>query len=616
MISKSTGKWNCNLLVSVIDDNCIQSSGSGTTDFCFIRPSIRSCDWLISLYIQATSHYQVLKGDSSTRHQLALTGVMSFYFRIRYFIVFLCSLISFTAFFNRSNVSIAMPSMVRKLNVTTARPDLCPSLDLDERTEDNDIISFRTLMGPAAPLFTNVNPEQDGTATRFGWDPEWQGILMGCFFWSHCLFQIPVGILISRIGASLLVIISCALCSVISIASPFAAEHSVYAFIVCRVALGISTAVFLPASFVIVCYWVPVRERSTALAVAGFGKAFANVLLFFSSGFLINAYSWKSLFFLPGIVSFNIFLILLSFLRNRPEDHCLVSVKELAIISGDDPTRYERMREDAENTEVKRNETKTREPIPWIGIMTNKAVLAWIAFKATKSYICFLIVSEMPTYLVNVLHMDVVTMGIMTAIHSICGIVTGAFSARLSEWFIEKRWCSRTKVRKIFSLLNGFVEASLMLLIPIVRCNRLAVLILYNLSSLMEGLIFATHSPLPAEMSTKFHGIIFTIGNLFATAAGFIAPMVAGFVLKNIDDEWLAWDVLFISGGSLVLVTNVTFLLFASAERQKFDLSNEEKAQLVLPENSIWSIFSFPVTKLLTFTNMPRNIFMRHLFSY
>ena len=481
-----------------------------------------------------------------------------------------------------------MPSMVRRSNHTNDHPDLCPSLVKNPSKKlEPSLHRFHSL--PVMPIgMEEIEGEGDrDDGLRFDWDPEWQGILMGCFYWSYAIFQIPAGIVISRIGPYIPVVVATFGCVLLSIVSPFAARYSISAFIACRVVLGIASAAFFPANFVLICSWVPVKERSTALSVSGFGLSIGDVLLFLCSGYLINAYTWTSLFFVPAIVSVFVFLTLVVFLRNRPEDHFLVTPEELAIITGT-PVRKRKDCEtdqlvepdcnnNEENEPVLRNEAIVKEPIPWLRFMCNKAVMSWLNFKIMRSNMTFIVGTQMPTYLVNVMHMDIVNMGIMTAVHSMLGMVTSPLGACLSEWMVIKKGYSRTNTRKLFSILIGVVEATLIILIPIMRCNRTAVLILYNSSSLLGGFYAAAQGPLPAEMSTKFHGILFSIGNLCATISGFASPMIAGYVLQNIDDVWKAYDILFISAGSLVILANLIFLLFGSAERQEFDWNHEEK---------------------------------------
>ena len=82
---------------------------------------------------------------------------------------------------------------------------------------------------------------------------------------------------------------------------------------------------------------------------------------------------------------------------------------------------------------------------------------------------------------------------------------------------------------------------------------------------------------LPSEMSTLFPGELFSILNMISMSAGFVAPAFAGLILDNMKDEWAAWCVVFWSSAILLILSNIVFILFASAERQPFDMIEESK---------------------------------------
>lgn len=509
---------------------------------------------------------------------------------IRYLILSSISLVGFIAYFNRSNVSIAIVSMVNRPNVSSDHPNLCPNPESNrEKAHGNDHrfpVMMPIQLSHLMPVWISGADEtwnEDTSKAKYDWSQEMQGIVMASFYYSYFALQIPAGYVVSRFGSRIPIIISSIATAIISIASPFAADGSVYAFIALRILLGIVQAVVFPAVFVLVCSWFPVRERSTAIILSYSGVTLSSVVISFSSGYLINALTWRAMFFLPGIVSLILSVILLLLVRNRPEDHCLVTPEELATIRGKIMTDETAPLLDANENpvqEVATNEAVVKDPIPWKQILTNKSVLSFLFFRMSRSNYIFLISSEMPTYLVTVLNMDIVTMGIIVAVHSAIQIVTGITSARVSEALIERSYCTRTNARKLFSICSGFLDSVFLMLVPAFRCNLLAVLIAYNVSALLGGFSAASDGPLAAEMSTKFHGMLFAMGNFMGTIPGFVAPMASGFILQNVSNQWHAWEILFYTSGLLVILSNILYLSFASAERQSFDFSPEEREQL------------------------------------
>jgi hypothetical protein len=265
-----------------------------------------------------------------------------------------------------------------------------------------------------------------------------------------------------------------------------------------------------------------------------------------------------------------------------PEDHSLVSEQELDHIRGRDVDKEMRTRSESNKSVLNEFEESltnkiTREPIPWLRILSNKAVLTMLLFKFSRSFLGYLISSEMPTYMKTVLHVDVVSIGMLTGVHLLVHIIAVIISARFTEMLIIRGVFSRTNGRKAMSLLSGFASAAFMVMIPIMRCNLTAVKGIYIATGFFAGCGTATDSSLSAEMSTKFHAILFALGNLCANIPGFLAPMITGAVLESVPDRWKAWDIVFFSVGGWLCFANIVFLIFASAKRQDFDLTRSER---------------------------------------
>ena len=507
---------------------------------------------------------------------------------IRYWICLTILFIGIVSILNRLNVNIAIVSMVNEEANETEHPNICPALSLKFDDEDREVIDPSTEKSvDDLPETANEEDDYERTGPRYEWSPELQGIVLGSFFWTYFICQTPSGYIAGRYGGYVPICISLLVSGIISIAIPFVIPLSVYAFISLRIILGIFQSAIFPGLFVLLCSWFPLHERSTAIAVNDIGPNAGNLIILFSSGFIINALTWKAMFWLPGALSLLAFACVVLFLRNKPEDHSLVSKDELDHIRGRDVTKGSRRgsRKGSESggrvneLEESMNNRVTREPIPWLKIFSNKAVWAFLIFKFCRAFTGYLLSSEMPTYLKTVLHEDVVTIGIVSSIHTSLHIIAVITGARVSEILIVRGFFSRTNGRKTFSLLSGLLSAVFLALIPIFRCNLHAVRAIYIAGGLFTGCGTPTDSSLPAEMSTKFHGILFALGNLFANIPGFLAPMMSGAVLEAVPNRWVAWDIIFFSVAGMLMCANVVFLIFASAKRQDFDLTPSERRE-------------------------------------
>lgn len=484
---------------------------------------------------------------------------------IRWLISLTMAFIGLVTYFSRMNINYAIVDMVIRTNKSAEYTVLCPAAPHRNQTADSPI-----------------TPVEDDGHERFDWSPEVQGLVLGSFFWLYCVFQTPSGYIAGRFGGWIPMCVSLLASGLISLSTPILTHlYSAKMLIVMRALMGIFQSAIFPGLFATACAWAPVQERSTMLAINELGPNLGTIVTQFASGYLIQAFSWTALFYLPGGVSLVAFVVVLLFLRSRPEDHPLVSEQELAHIRHKGLQETSLLtRSQSESSTVSddtvANCPRTEEAVPWIGMLSSKAVWAFFFFKFSRSCAAYLLISEIPTYLATVLQQDVVTVGIITSIGTAFSLLSLFLSALISESLVQRRYMTRTNSRKLFSLLVGLVNAISLMLIPTLRCNEVPVIGVLFVAAFLYGCQTGSDTPLPAEMSTKFYAVLFAIGNLFGTIPGFLTPMVSGYVLGMVEDQWLAWSIIFYSICGLLIFANLVFLVYGSASRQDFDFSDSD----------------------------------------
>ena len=491
----------------------------------------------------------------------------------------LCS-IAVVTYLTRNNVNNAIVDMVLPSNSSTQRPDLCPASIVDSVESPGDKVHLHDLHAWAAD-----EKEESGGTPRFPWTPQLQGLVLGSFFWPYFLCQVPSGYLAGRFGGWIPICVSLTASGIISLMIPVITTPSAVYLITARALMGVFQSAIFPGIFVTACNWAPIEERSLFIAVNEIGAQVGNILMQFCSGYLMHAYSWSILFYLPGSASLVLMLFVLLFVRNHPEDHCLVTPDEVACIhaapraSTDESTILVSADGCFDEETVRSAPSTPSERIPWSGILSNRAVWALFLFKFARSLASYLLSSELPTYLASVLHEDLVTIGVVTAVGTSLTLVSLVASAKVSEVLIQRRCFTRTKARKLFALLSGLGNALFLVLIPSLRCNHASVITVFFIDSFLYGCQTGSDTPLPAEMTSKFYAVVYAMTNLFATAPGFLAPMITGAILTRVQDRWLAWSLVFYSFGGFLALASLFFLAFASAARQDFDLSPSERQQ-------------------------------------
>lgn len=96
-----------------------------------------------------------------------------------------------------------------------------------------------------------------------------KGTVLSAFFWGYAMMQVPGGWLAARHGGARVLALSFALWGVISLCTPGTVHDSNMVFItICRVAVGASQGLFIPASHTLLAQWIPPHERSRLVTLA------------------------------------------------------------------------------------------------------------------------------------------------------------------------------------------------------------------------------------------------------------------------------------------------------------------------------------------------------------
>jgi MFS family permease len=152
----------------------------------------------------------------------------------------------------------------------------------------------------------NISVAAPQLQQEFGLTPGDLGLLFSAFFWSYAILQIPVGIVLDRLGVMTVSRIGAFLWGVASGVVAFATGFgSIFA---ARVLLGVAEAPAFPANSKATGYWFPRGERATATAIFDAAAKFSNVIGVPLVAIAVVAWGWRWGFGLTAILSFAYFL--------------------------------------------------------------------------------------------------------------------------------------------------------------------------------------------------------------------------------------------------------------------------------------------------------------------
>jgi MFS family permease len=143
--------------------------------------------------------------------------------------------------------------------------------------------------------------------------------------------------------------------------------------------------------------WAPPLEKSRLIGLTVAGGPIGSFISLIFGGFLCNNgfyYGWGSIFIIFGGVGI-VWLVLLVFLTyNKPSDHRFISKGERAFI--------EKSIADAQIKQVTLDQ-----PIPWLGILTCKPAIGCIIMELCNSWGIYIFITELPTFLQQVLKFNI-----------------------------------------------------------------------------------------------------------------------------------------------------------------------------------------------------------------
>lgn len=255
------------------------------------------------------------------------------------------------------------------------------------------------------------------------------GWLMGAFFWTYALLQVPAGEYCKARGTRW-VLFLCAIgwsAGIIAIGG----SYWLLTAVVAQLVMGASQAGLFPCAVQSLRVWFPPQRRAIASGALVAGMQVGAILASIVTASLIardesgnSLFDWRTLFICYGVLSL---LWASGFWRwfvDRPADHPLVNAAERQFIAGDEPTRETAAEESAASG--------------WGRILTNPSV--WFlclqqVFRAS-GYIFF--ATWFPTFLKEVHEVDTKESGYLQGTVFAATLVGSLFSGAVQDFIYSK----------------------------------------------------------------------------------------------------------------------------------------------------------------------------------
>ncbi|KAK7110094.1 sialin-like [Littorina saxatilis] len=389
------------------------------------------------------------------------------------------------------------------------------------------------------------------------WDKKSQGAVLGAFFWGYLVSQIPSGLLAVRIGGKWCFGVAMLMAGVLTILTPVIAVHSFEGMMVVRILLGAVSGITFPAMHCLWGSWAPPLERTKLMAFTYAGAQVGNVITFPLAGFLCKygfADGWPSIFYVLGVVCLVWAVLWLFFSSNSPAVHGRITELERRYILSS-------LKSVAQSDENKKN-------VPWKSIATSLPNYAIIVSNITSDWGAYTLLTNIPTYISEVLKFDIASNGLVSALPYIGMWATMNFSGWLSDLIRRKEWLGTGATRKVMDAFGKVVAGALLIALGYVDCTQpVAAIALLVMAVSIAGFQYSGFLVNHVDIAPQYAGILFGISNSIAAVTGFLSPFVVGVITEE-NQTRAEWQIVFYVAAAIYLFGAIFYVIFASGVLQ------------------------------------------------
>jgi sugar phosphate permease len=264
-------------------------------------------------------------------------------------------------------------------------------------------ITFLTLAGIVNYLDrSTLSIANHSVSGELGLSASQMGLLLSAFSFSYAFAQLPMGALLDRFGARLMLFVGMFVWSVAQLFGGFV--QSLQQFLVARVFLGIGEAPQFPAGAKVVSEWYSLRERGRPTGIfitsSTIGPALAPPIL---TGLLL-AFGWRWMFIVMGVLGIAVAVSWYFIYRNRSE--MALAPEETTHLTEEEPhARAERRMTAAE----------------WRGLFASRTTWGMIFGFMGVIYMVWLYLTWLPAYLEHERHLSIAKTGWIVSIPYLFG---------------------------------------------------------------------------------------------------------------------------------------------------------------------------------------------------
>jgi MFS family permease len=269
--------------------------------------------------------------------------------------------------------------------------------------------------------------------TEFGYDKNFQGIVLSGFYYGYLLTQIPAGALVSKFPAKWVLLSGVVVWAFVDLSTVWVSQLPL-ALIFMRVMMGIGQGVNNPCVHHLASKWFPEDKKSFLITLVTSGQDFGAILSICVAPVIAGNLGWNYIFIIFAIL-----------------DACWMIT--FGIFARNSPSNEHKSVDSSESIPLVIRKT------PWKKIFSNRACIAIFFSHICADYPWYILLNWIPTYFKEKLGYDLRSESIIAALPYISGMIGGNIAGKLSDILITKYSMPTVKVRKLFNCLGLFGSA-------------------------------------------------------------------------------------------------------------------------------------------------------------
>jgi ACS family D-galactonate transporter-like MFS transporter len=347
------------------------------------------------------------------------------------------------------------------------------------------------------------------------------GIVLSAFSWSYLVVQIPVGVLLDRVGIKWLNRVGILVWAIASMLTAVAGGLGLV--FVGRLLLGIAESPVYPGAAKATSRWFPRHERGKPTSMFDSAMRVANVTGAPLLAFIMATWGWRSGFYFLGLLSLAFAVIWWAFYRD-PREQQRLSADELTYIESD---------------QERESSKRINHTLALGHLLRQRKIWAMTVGFSCYAYSGFLLTNWLPGYLETSMGLSVLKAGMYTVIPNAAGAIAEILLAGfILDRAVRNRSRSGTDPRKIL-IVVGFVVSMTLGLTGLTHSAGTAIIFIAvgNAGLAIVGAVGWSLPGLlaPSELVGAAGGIMNTLnaatGIAATTITGFVAQLTGSFVI-------------------------------------------------------------------------------------